>query len=123
MKEAVGYWSKEPKLSAVLQMGDIVDGSNRPDRTNSADAALEKVLSALGGLDCEIYHVVGNNEIRNFAKEQLGEGKLRLKDNPDAGGVSACYLCRMHVCMCHVYGGKDALAPISLTRLCDVYGG
>ena len=97
MKEAVGYWSKEPKLSAVLQMGDIVDGSNRPDRTNSADAALEKVLSALGGLDCEIYHVVGNNEIRNFAKEQLGEGKLRLKGNPDAGGVSACYLCRMHV--------------------------
>ena len=69
-------------------MGDIIDGKNAPGKNDCADAALAKVLGLLKATECPLYHVVGNNEVRNFSNRQLAASALQLKPNPDAGGVS-----------------------------------
>lgn len=90
LKKAVAQWRREPALCAVLQMGDLIDGRNCPGKNDSADSALAKALGVLEAVDCPLYHVVGNNEIRNFSNQQLAACRLRLKPNPDAGGARCC---------------------------------
>ena len=78
------------KLDCVLQLGDIIDGANAPDRQNSGTKALGCMMAELSRLECSCHHVVGNNERRNFTIEELERGPLRLRCNEYAGGAQ-CY--------------------------------
>ena len=86
LQKATVQWRREPALCAVLQLGDIIDGKNAPGKKDCANAALAKVLGVLEVMDCPLYHVVGNNEVRNFSNQQLAACALQLKPNPEAGG-------------------------------------
>jgi len=78
------------KPSCVLQLGDIIDGANAPDRQNSGAEALSCMMAELARLECPCHHVVGNNERRNFTIEELQRGPLGLRCNECAGGAQ-CY--------------------------------
>ncbi|CAM9365271.1 unnamed protein product, partial [Sphacelaria rigidula] len=71
LRRAVDTWLQDERHSFVLQLGDCIDGKNRPD---SSDAALRDVrleLDRLGAtLPLGVVSTLGNHELYNFPKER-----------------------------------------------------
>ena len=85
---AVDMLCEEPQLDAIVQLGDIIDGANVA--FNSSTEALTPLVRQLSRPNRPVYHVVGNNERRNFSVNQLALGPLQLRCNAAAGGAQ-CY--------------------------------
>uniref|UniRef100_A0A8C5WJV2 Manganese-dependent ADP-ribose/CDP-alcohol diphosphatase n=1 Tax=Leptobrachium leishanense TaxID=445787 RepID=A0A8C5WJV2_9ANUR len=85
VKDAVQEWNAESvKPKFVLQLGDIIDGFNVPQKTS--DASLDKILTELEKLKIPLHHIWGNHEFYNFQREYLMESKLNSKPIEDEMG-------------------------------------
>ncbi|XP_037610390.1 manganese-dependent ADP-ribose/CDP-alcohol diphosphatase [Sebastes umbrosus] len=76
LRQALDSWSESAvKLEFILQLGDIIDGSNK--RRDASDRALDTVLtefrsgSGSGSSPVEVLHVWGNHEFYNFSRSSL----------------------------------------------------
>lgn len=63
-------------VAAVVQLGDLIDGSNAKKVPPTSDAALAATLAEFDRCECaaaRMHHLVGNNEQRNWARAVLEE--------------------------------------------------
>lgn len=79
LRNAQESWSESAvKLEFILQLGDIIDGSNK--RQDASERALDTVLSEFssgsGSSPVEVVHVWGNHEFYNFSRSALLRSKL-----------------------------------------------
>lgn len=78
--------------SFILQLGDIIDGFNRP--AGASERALDAVLTRFGSGSAVTHHVWGNHEFYNFSRSWLLESKLNsaaLGCQQGAGGQVHAY--------------------------------
>eukprot|EP00656_Telonema_subtile_P006106 TRINITY_DN12804_c0_g1_i1.p1 TRINITY_DN12804_c0_g1~~TRINITY_DN12804_c0_g1_i1.p1 ORF type:complete len:341 (-),score=79.74 TRINITY_DN12804_c0_g1_i1:475-1497(-) len=68
-----------------LQMGDLIDGANRPDKRNTVDEALRTALAPFTRFNGAVHHVLGNNEVRTMTPAQMAS--IGQVENPEAGGA------------------------------------
>ena len=78
IREAVSHWQmRSPKLSFVIQVGDIIDGFNATSPVANASAkALELILDEFNRLPTRTVHVLGNHELYNFSRDELARSQL-----------------------------------------------
>ncbi|XP_026855416.2 manganese-dependent ADP-ribose/CDP-alcohol diphosphatase [Electrophorus electricus] len=77
-------WAAERvRPSFVLQLGDVIDGSNR--RHGASQRALRAVMDEFGNYAPAVHHVWGNHEFYNFSRSELLSSAL----NSGAGGDRA----------------------------------
>jgi len=70
VRQAVNFWN-ENNVSCVVQLGDIIDGKNVPNK--KSEEALQAVLDSFKGLDsnCPRFDLIGNHECYNFKTDFL----------------------------------------------------
>lgn len=72
--QACNYWlNGQNPVSFVIQLGDIIDGLCRTNKTSSED--LQKVLQKFKNIS-SVYHIWGNHELYNFSRNELLNGPL-----------------------------------------------
>ncbi|CAH2292014.1 manganese-dependent ADP-ribose CDP-alcohol diphosphatase isoform X1 [Pelobates cultripes] len=85
LKEAVQEWDSEStKPKFILQLGDIIDGFNVPQKTS--DTSLAIILAEMEKLKIPFHHIWGNHEFYNFKRKYLMESKLNSKPLEDEIG-------------------------------------
>lgn len=72
-RRAVTFFNSNPDISHVLHLGDIVDGRETPEES---ETDLARVLSALKPLKVPVHHVMGNHCFEAGGRERL----LKLLD-------------------------------------------
>ena len=72
LSRAVDWWGELPKIKLIVQLGDLVDGSNA-QQLGQSKAALEQTLAVLRHAPCETTHVLGNHDLYNFSRAALAE--------------------------------------------------
>jgi manganese-dependent ADP-ribose/CDP-alcohol diphosphatase len=73
VKEAVDDFNLKG-VTAVVQMGDLIDGANAKRSPPTTDTALTAMLNEFSHCSCggrQVHHLVGNNELRNFSPDEL----------------------------------------------------
>ena len=86
LRAAVEAWAAErPPPAFVLQLGDCIDGVNARSGAAEAEAALGRVLAALGRLRVPVHHAWGNHELYNFGRARLAQSGLRSRPPPCPG--------------------------------------
>jgi len=68
LREAVGHWRSE-RVDAVLQLGDLLDGSSH--RSDHRDADFAEMSRIVDSLTVPWHHSVGNHERYGFGEEEL----------------------------------------------------
>ncbi|XP_042749808.1 manganese-dependent ADP-ribose/CDP-alcohol diphosphatase, partial [Lagopus leucura] len=90
LRAAVEAWAAErPPPAFVLQLGDCIDGVNARSGSAEAEAALARVLAALGRLRVPVHHAWGNHELYNFARARLAQSGLCSRPPPGPGPPAA----------------------------------
>lgn len=91
LRNALNSWSKAAvKPGFVLQLGDLIDGYNKP--LVASDRALEAVLKELGSGCADVHHVWGNHELYNFSRDWLLASKLNsTPEGSQTGAGSPVY--------------------------------
>lgn len=75
LQQAIEEWSREDPLPKfVLQLGDIIDSSNR--NLGKSREALETVLKDTEQSNLPFHHIWGNHELYNFNRDFLRQSKL-----------------------------------------------
>lgn len=75
LRNALDGWSRAAvKPGFILQLGDLIDGFNKP--LAASDRALETVLREFGSGSAEVHHVWGNHELYNFSRDRLWGSQL-----------------------------------------------
>ncbi|XP_063817008.1 manganese-dependent ADP-ribose/CDP-alcohol diphosphatase-like [Pseudophryne corroboree] len=75
LRSAIEHWNMEdtvPKF--VLQLGDIIDGSNR--KLLTSEKSLDTVLKEIENAKMPFHHIWGNHELYNFNRDYLKDTKL-----------------------------------------------
>jgi len=67
LKNAIQDWKNKGEISFIAQLGDLLDGLNKKNKTS------EESLSLLVDqfLDFQVHHLVGNHELYNFRRSEL----------------------------------------------------
>jgi manganese-dependent ADP-ribose/CDP-alcohol diphosphatase len=71
LSRAVEWWGRLPNVQLTVQLGDLIDRSNKA--LGQSMAALEKTLAVLRHAPCEPMHVLGNHDLYNFSRAQLAQ--------------------------------------------------
>ncbi|CAI9557081.1 unnamed protein product [Staurois parvus] len=75
LQQAIEEWNREdPSPKFVLQLGDIIDTSNR--KLGRSVEALETVLKEIEQTSIPFHHIWGNHELYNFNRDFLKRSKL-----------------------------------------------
>ncbi|XP_013393714.1 manganese-dependent ADP-ribose/CDP-alcohol diphosphatase [Lingula anatina] len=75
LKDALAEWKKrQPSVTFVLQLGDLIDGVNK--RTNNSEAALNRMLAIFQDLPVPTYPIIGNHDLYNFQHSDLIQSAL-----------------------------------------------
>lgn len=82
LRNARKSWSESAvKPDFVLQLGDIIDGFNKP--RDASDSALDAVLEEFRSCPAEVHHVWGNHEFYNFSRSSLLRSRLNSRVHGD----------------------------------------
>ncbi|OWF51856.1 manganese-dependent ADP-ribose/CDP-alcohol diphosphatase-like [Mizuhopecten yessoensis] len=73
LERAVTNWTADG-VDCVLQLGDIIDGFNKPQK--ASESALSSVIDVLNVFPGPVYHTWGNHELCNFTQEELMKSVL-----------------------------------------------
>ncbi|KAH3872369.1 manganese-dependent ADP-ribose/CDP-alcohol diphosphatase-like [Dreissena polymorpha] len=96
LKRAISSWNNNDKRkpSFVLQLGDIIDGKNKP----ISERALNSVLGEFAQFDGPVYHIWGNHEYYNFSRKFLLDSPIYsgLDKNVVPVKNKAYYMCVPH---------------------------
>ncbi|XP_075034230.1 manganese-dependent ADP-ribose/CDP-alcohol diphosphatase-like [Mixophyes fleayi] len=75
LRSAIEQWNAEVTLPKfVLQLGDIIDGSN--NRLFTSQKSLDAVLNEIKNANMPFHHIWGNHEFYNFNRDYLRDTKL-----------------------------------------------
>ncbi|KAM4665114.1 manganese-dependent ADP-ribose/CDP-alcohol diphosphatase-like isoform 2-T2 [Discoglossus pictus] len=75
LRNAIQEWNKEKVVPFfILQLGDIIDGSNR--KLLTSEASLQKILKETENMKAPFHHIWGNHELYNFDQAYLRESRL-----------------------------------------------
>ncbi|XP_038160248.1 manganese-dependent ADP-ribose/CDP-alcohol diphosphatase [Cyprinodon tularosa] len=75
LRNALSGWSLSAvKPDFVLQLGDLIDGFNKP--RGASQAALDAVLREFASFPAKVHHVWGNHEFYNFSRSELMKSPL-----------------------------------------------
>lgn len=86
LRNALRAWSTAAvKPSFVLQLGDLIDGYNKP--AGASERALAAVLEELGSASVHTHHVWGNHEFYNFSRDWLFGSGLNSTPRGGPGGA------------------------------------
>ncbi|MGH0123020.1 UNVERIFIED_CONTAM: hypothetical protein FKN15_017143 [Acipenser sinensis] len=78
LNSATEKWNAEPvQPSFILQLGDIIDGFNKPRKTS--EKALETVVNGFSKCKAKVHHAWGNHEFYNFSRTYLMNSVLNSK--------------------------------------------
>ncbi|XP_033896869.2 manganese-dependent ADP-ribose/CDP-alcohol diphosphatase-like [Acipenser ruthenus] len=78
LNSATEKWNAEPvQPSFILQLGDIIDGFNKPRKTS--EKALETVVNGFSKCKAKAHHAWGNHEFYNFSRTYLMNSVLNSK--------------------------------------------
>ncbi|XP_054913397.1 manganese-dependent ADP-ribose/CDP-alcohol diphosphatase [Poeciliopsis prolifica] len=70
LRNALDSWSDSAvKPAFVLQLGDVIDGFNKP--SGASQRALDTVMRDFASCPVPVHHVWGNHELYNFSRTQL----------------------------------------------------
>ncbi|GAB6020381.1 hypothetical protein CHUAL_003089 [Chamberlinius hualienensis] len=73
VRKAMNEWTNgKERVSFVMQLGDLVDASNRTLGLDS-ELAFRRCLDTLSQSQLPIYHVIGNHEVDTFQRSKLAE--------------------------------------------------
>lgn len=82
LQQAIEEWSREdPSPKLVLQLGDVIDSSNR--KLGRSKEALETVLKDIELTSIPFHHIWGNHELYNFNRDFLKQSKLNTSGMQD----------------------------------------
>ncbi|KAM8945707.1 manganese-dependent ADP-ribose/CDP-alcohol diphosphatase-like [Pelodytes ibericus] len=75
LRNAIDEWKKEDMLPKfVLQLGDIIDASNR--HSSTSEKSLQVILKEVQNINVPFHHIWGNHELYNFNRNFLRESAL-----------------------------------------------
>lgn len=96
LRKAISSWNNDNKRkpSFVLQLGDVIDGKNKP----ISEKALNSVLEEFAQFDGPVYHIWGNHEYYNFSRKVLLDSLIYsgLEKNAVPVKNKAYYMCVPH---------------------------
>jgi len=70
-RSAVTWWNKQPHLSAVIHLGDLVDGRNNRGGPQQSHAAANLLQSTIMASKAPAYFMIGNHEMYNHDRVSL----------------------------------------------------
>ncbi|XP_061564705.1 manganese-dependent ADP-ribose/CDP-alcohol diphosphatase [Cololabis saira] len=80
LANALRSWSEPAGPAFILQLGDLIDGFNKP--RDASEVALRAVLEQFGGGAPRVHHVWGNHEFYNFSRAELLRSRLSGRAGP-----------------------------------------